>query len=431
MSSNKKGYRALRTQRAFLQMTAADVVSRFGDSLDAIAYSLMMYAVTGSASLMALLLGVNYLPTILLQPLSGVWADRVNKRRMMALCDLGRGTVVLLTAALYAASRLTPALLAVFTVTNSCLEALRAPAGAAILPELLDEDKYTLGAALSGSLCRAAEIVGLCVAGGIVALIGAGGALMIDAATFFFSALLVSRLRVEEAPGGARTTLRDVREGFASGIRYALSGNRFLLVLLCIGAMMNFVMVPLNVLGTPYVMDSLGAGPATLSAVQLALVAGMALGAFATPKLRLRGRTLFLLAGLLCAASLAALGLAPAVPRYAARVGVAVLLLLCLGAGVGVESVLFSSAFMHNVPAEMMGRASGLSNAVLCAAMPLGAFLCSAAARFLRVETIVLLAGALSLLLYLLLYRVGSLDRLGEGAQAEDAPQAPETSDFS
>lgn len=131
---------------------------------------------------------------------------------------------------------------------------------------------------------------------------------MIDAATFFFSALLVSRLRVEEAPGGARTTLRDVREGFASGIRYALSGDRFLLVLLCIGAMMNFVMVPLNVLGTPYVMDSLVAGPATLSAVQLALVAGMALGAFATPKLRLRGRTLFLLAGLLCAASLAALG---------------------------------------------------------------------------------------------------------------------------
>ena len=85
---------------------------------------------------------------------------------------------------------------------------------------------------------------------------------------------------------------------------------------------------------------------------------------------------------------------------------------------------------MHNVPAEMMGRASGLSNAVLCAAMPLGAFLCSAAASFLRVETIVLLAGALSLALYLLLYRVGSLERLGEDAGPESAREAPETPDF-
>ena len=406
-------------------MTLADVISRFGDSLDAIAFSLMMYAVTGSAALMALLLGINYLPTILLQPLSGVWADRVNKRRMMALCDVGRGVLVLATALLYAAGLLTPVLLAAFTVMNSCLEALRAPSSAALMPMLLDEDKYTLGAALSGTLCRVSEIVGLCLAGGIVTLIGTSGALMIDAATFLLSAALILLMRVKEEKAAQKTTLRDVREGLASGLRYALHGDRFVLVLLLIGAMMNLVMVPLNVLGTPYVVDSLGAGPAMLSAVQLALVVGMAVGAFLTPKLPLKGRALFIGAGLLCASSLFAMGLVPAISLYAARMGAILFVLLCLGIGVGVESVLFSSAFMRNIPPELMGRASGLSNAVLCAAMPVGAFLCSAAASVLPLEALVMLAGAVSLAFYLLISRVKSLDRLGDASTPPVQEESP------
>ena len=57
MPSNHK-YAVLRSQRMFLRLLAANTVSRFGDSLDMIAYSLMMYEVTGSASLMAVLVAL-------------------------------------------------------------------------------------------------------------------------------------------------------------------------------------------------------------------------------------------------------------------------------------------------------------------------------------------------------------------------------------
>lgn len=67
----QKKYRVLRTQPQYLKLLSADLISRFGDSLDAIAYSWIIYEITGSESLMALIVGLNYIPTVLLQPFAG------------------------------------------------------------------------------------------------------------------------------------------------------------------------------------------------------------------------------------------------------------------------------------------------------------------------------------------------------------------------
>ena len=72
MEKNK--YKLLLTQKKYIRLLIADLVSRFGDSIDAIAYSWIMYEITASESLMALIIGLNYVPTVLLQPFLGVLA---------------------------------------------------------------------------------------------------------------------------------------------------------------------------------------------------------------------------------------------------------------------------------------------------------------------------------------------------------------------
>ena len=62
MSPKLSKYSALRGEREYFKLLAANAVNRFGDSVDSIALSLLMYEVTGSASMMALLLTVNYEP---------------------------------------------------------------------------------------------------------------------------------------------------------------------------------------------------------------------------------------------------------------------------------------------------------------------------------------------------------------------------------
>lgn len=180
MPSKLSVYRPLFKQRDFLFTLFGNTISRFGDSIDAIAFSWMMYEVTGSASLMALIMAVNYLPTILLQPLSGVLSEKMNKRLTIICCDTIRGIMILTTAILFWNGLLSaPVLFAVVLILSS-VEAFEMPAASAFSVRLLPKELYATASALRGSVSRAAELIGLACAGGLVAGLGVPAALMID-----------------------------------------------------------------------------------------------------------------------------------------------------------------------------------------------------------------------------------------------------------
>ena len=414
MTSKTTSYRVLGTQRQYLKLVVANVVNRFGDSLDAIAYSWIMYQVTGSASLMALIMAINYIPTIILQPIAGVFVDRISKQRAMVLCDIGRGLVVLATGLLFYKGLLTPLGIAVFTVLNSTLEALRVPAGLAIVPSLLDKDKYTLGLALNSTLSRVCEVVGLALAGSIIALLGSHGALIIDAVTFGLSALIIAFIKVKEVVKEklSEKRVQAVWRDLTAGFRYVFH-EKLLLAIIIMGMFMNFSMVPLNVLGTAYVVADLNAGPQLLSFIQLSLVCGMALGAFITPKLeRFSQRKLFASSGFMVSAVVLGLSLVPSMPPSLFRQVLLLGALVMMGIGIGVQNVIFGAAFMRHVDRDFLGRVGGVTNAVLVAAMPAGAFLCSLAARFVAVPIVFAIAAGFSFAIYLVVARVRILSQL-------------------
>lgn len=173
----QRDYRVLLTQPQFLKLLFANVINRFGDSLDAIAYTWIMYEVTGSEAMMALIMGLNYVPTVLLQPIAGAQVDRMRKKRLMAATDVIRFGIVALFASLYAAGSLTPLAIAMLTLCTSTVEAFRIPAGSAFMPMLLEQEHYTVGKAANYSLSQASQLIGLMLAGGMVGWIGSAGVL--------------------------------------------------------------------------------------------------------------------------------------------------------------------------------------------------------------------------------------------------------------
>lgn len=77
----KSGYREFMENKNFLLYLTANIINRFGDSLDSIAFTWIIYTITGSAFWSALIFGINRLPTILLQPFLGVLVDKLNKKK--------------------------------------------------------------------------------------------------------------------------------------------------------------------------------------------------------------------------------------------------------------------------------------------------------------------------------------------------------------
>jgi DHA3 family macrolide efflux protein-like MFS transporter len=66
----KTGNQALRGERLFWIILCANVISRFGDTIEAVACAWMVYAMTGSKVIMGSLLAVDALPNLLFAAVS-------------------------------------------------------------------------------------------------------------------------------------------------------------------------------------------------------------------------------------------------------------------------------------------------------------------------------------------------------------------------
>lgn len=409
--AQKTSYKPLLKQKQFMKLLVASIINRFGDSLDAIACALMMYEITGSAAAMALLMGLNFIPTIVFQPITGVMVDKMKKKRIMWLTDVGRGVVMAACVLLYSFGMLTPVLLGVITILISTLEAFRVPAGIAITPLLIDKEYFTVGEAAFSSASRVAEVVGTAAGGAIVALIGVAGAIWIDVSTFFISALLIFLMRIKEDAHHEKLDFSALKEGFKVGFDF-LKSEKLIRALLFVGMLINFCVIPLSVLATPYIVDTMNFGAEMLSGMNLCMVAGMGIGSFIMPMLKLKGKVLIAASGIVVGLVCASLYILPSIQSTVILAVVFLALMLVLGVSVGIINVVYSSAFIRFIPGDLLGRIGGIANAVLCASMPIGSFICSGLATSMELTTVMLVSGLMSVALYLSVLFIKSLNRL-------------------
>lgn len=89
----KHGYGILLKQSNYRKYTVASVLNRFGDSLDVVAMSWLIYQISGSAAFSALNFCVNYLPSVLLQPFCGVIVEKKDHKMVVSICDVLRAIV--------------------------------------------------------------------------------------------------------------------------------------------------------------------------------------------------------------------------------------------------------------------------------------------------------------------------------------------------
>lgn len=281
---SKTNYRALLKEKNYMQNLAAVLISRFGDSLDAIAYSWIMYEVTENASLIAFIMALNYLPTICFQPFFAVFVERMEKKKVLAFTSIGRGCIVLCTMFLYLNGSISSAYLMTATLLTSTLEAFSLPAGNAFTPQLISMDKMTVAKSLSSSSTTLVELLGTALAGSIIAFFGTHTALLIDAVTFILSALLILFIPIHEKIEKTKLTVNGYAKNLTDGFLY-LKSHKVLLGIIGIGMSMNMINVPFSSFQSIFVADYLKLDAQALSAFNAALMVGMLLGSVSSPAL--------------------------------------------------------------------------------------------------------------------------------------------------
>lgn len=289
MEQNEKiGYKDIFKQKEYMKMMVAALINRFGDSLDAIASTWIVYELTGSAVWSAVIFGVNKVPSVFVTPLAGAWVEGRNKKAIMIITDLIRAVCVAFVASGYLLGFLQPWMLLVTTCIISTVEAFRGPAGSALTPRVLQAEYYEYGMSLMSTFSSVTELAGTMAAGGIIAVIGATGAIYLDMATFLLSALIICFVNTREERSRSqifdgKAYITNLKEGF-SYVRKSHEVCYLMVVVL----FMNGILVPLNSLEAPMVDKILHGGAEMLSLLSAALTVGMLFGSVTYPVVPVR-----------------------------------------------------------------------------------------------------------------------------------------------
>jgi MFS family permease len=277
--------------RAYFRLWCAQVVSSLGDWIGLIAVTSIAARVGGgnAGTAVGLVLSARVVPGLFLGPMMGVIADRIDRKRAMVCCDIGRGLVLLTLPFVKDVPGLIVAslLLELFTLLWSSAKEASVPnmVARAFLP---NANSLSLGAAYGTFPVSSAVFAGL------VALAGSFGktfgvhhtlapeslALWFDVVTFFVSASIVATLalphRASSAGEGGMDpgrAFRDLREGFHFITTSPVV--RGVLICLALGLAGGGTVVPL---GPVFSHDVLHAGTSGFGVLLTAYGVGVALG---------------------------------------------------------------------------------------------------------------------------------------------------------
>lgn len=402
-------FKELAVYRSFMYLLLARVISRFGDSVDSIAYSWMVYMLTGSKLMMGTLFALNFIPNIAFSFFAGALVDRWSKKKVVAITYLGRGLIVCFTAFLYWQGWLVPWHLYVLTLLTSTLECFASPAELALVPQLLPKDKLLSGNSLSTSVSRAAELAGMAAVGGILATWGISTAILIDGLTFTFAAAFIVLIRGTSEPSPSSQphdipSNTSFTQELKEGLQY-LKSNPLLITIVIAAALVNFCLSPFNVLNVVYVDEILGAGPAGLSFMGISLICGtIASGLWIGKRGAAYKKSRLILTGyLLLGANYMLMYLPAVVPVQP----LALATLFCFGIGLSVSlcSTPSTTYFMETVPRELLGRVGALYGMVCTCAIPAGSALAGILGEWVQVHLLYVSFGFLLLIPILLLLK--------------------------
>jgi MFS family permease len=192
---------------------AASTLSWIGDYLAKAAVTALVYRQTGSVTASAATFAISFLPWAVGGPVLAALAERYPHRAVMIICDVARAVIV---TAIAIPGLPTPVML-LLLFTAALLHPPFDASRAALLPRILEGDRYVVGLAVQISTNQAAQLVGY-LFGSALAAVNARLALLTDAGTFLLSAALVAawvRSRPAVLSRSQRShLLRETAQGF-------------------------------------------------------------------------------------------------------------------------------------------------------------------------------------------------------------------------
>jgi MFS family permease len=348
---------------AFTRLWTAETTTVLAHQMVVVAIGWQLYDLTGRALDLGLVGLANFCAQVLFSLPAGHAADRIDRRRVILLCQIAQAIIATLLAALTHRGLLTAPVMYSCAFAIGAATTFQQPSLRAILPNLVGNRLLPQAIAFSATIKRTAIIIGPAL-GGVIYIAGPNLVYGLSALLYVAAGIVIATIaRPHRSPAREPVTIKFVLGGFAyiwhrPVILGAISLDLFATLLGGLTALLPI-----------YARDILQTGPEGLGLLRAAPAAGAVLASAylaRSPLTRDVGKIMFL--------SIVIFGTSTVVFGLSALLPLSLIALTILGAFDMVSVVIRTSLIQLETPEEMRGRASAVNSLFTGTSNQLGQF---------------------------------------------------------
>ncbi|MDP9115800.1 MAG: MFS transporter [Actinomycetota bacterium] len=404
----------------FRRLWIGETVSQFGTMVSQLALPLVAILVVHASTFeVGLLTSFETAAFLLVGLPAGAWVDRMRFRQVLIFNDLVRALALgsvpfaawmhhLTIGQLYAVALITGISTVFFDVAYQ-----------SYLPELIDRDLLVEGNAKLQASESVSQIAGPSVGGVLIQALTAPYAVIVDAASFLWSAAWVGAIK-DRRPKPVRKPDRNLRREIGEGLRFVIRNRMLRAIAMCTGSSNLFSSIGFSVL---YVLlaRELHLSPGIIGLLSSTAAIGGLLGALVASRIANRcgqGPTIWL--SVMLGGPMALV--VPFIHRDWTLGALAVTQVIWWGTGV-VYNITQVSFRQGLCPPELLGRMNATMRFLVWGTMPLGGIIGGAFGAWLGVRHTLLIAGIGACLPWLPVF-LSPLRRMRELPSYEDPPMS-------
>ena len=377
---------------------SSQTISLFGSSL--VQYAIMWHITltTESGLMMTLYIICGFIPTFILSPVAGVWADRYNRKMLIILSDGLIAIVTLVMAILFIIGFDALWLFFVMAAIRALGTGIQTPAVGAILPQIVPKDKLTKVNGANGSIQAVIMFVSPMVSAALLGMASIEIIFFIDvitAAIAIVTLLGFLKISVHEKATEKQTT--SYFSDFKQGLQY-VNNHGFLKKFFLFFAVFFVLMAPAAFLTPLQVTRSFGDDIWRLTAIEIAFSIGMMAGGGMIAswggfqnKVRTMG-----FASVIMGVCTFALGIVPVFWIY-------LVFMALFGVAMPIFNTPATVLLQEKIEEDYLGRVFGVMGMVSTSMMPLGMLIFGPIADIIKIEWLLIGTGAFIIILALLL----------------------------
>ncbi|HEY0424421.1 MAG TPA: MFS transporter [Rhodopila sp.] len=386
------GVLAQRNARIFY---SGSIVCWTGSWVQRIATDWLAWELTHSALWVAIIAFCNLAPSVIVSPIAGAVADRVDRVRLTMASQFVTVAQAIILVALILSGLIRVEFMAFLTLCNGAAETFAQPARQCLIPGLVPRSHLPGAVALNSLTYNAARFVGPAISGPMIAVWGVVPSIVVNALAFLYASLTMHMLRLDPSiRRGERSGFSVLHDAF-DGIRY-VARHRGIGPLMLYAATVGMTLRAVPEMLPPYVADQFGRGAEGLATLASTMGCAALIGGLAVA---IRGRMTGLTRIAVGCGLILALATAGFVATHIFAVGV--ICIAAIGAATTMHGISCQTLLQNSTAPGMIGRVLSTWGMITRAAPAMGALAYGIASEFLGLQIPVLIGAGICVVVWL------------------------------